>query len=117
MLNAQKATAGRFEDGKELEVYSLGSGSTEAPPRGIDSEIAEFFAQTSTTTKAVVIDNVTNVRLRWMIHKRVLVVMVITYFAQTLDKGTINFASIMGIREDAHLVGQQYAWLTTCGAL
>ncbi|KNZ73848.1 hypothetical protein J132_09489 [Termitomyces sp. J132] len=49
-----------------------------------------------------------------MIHKRVLVVMVITYFAQTLDKGTINFASIMGIREDAHLVGQQYAWLTTC---
>lgn len=49
-----------------------------------------------------------------MIHKRVLVVMVVTYFAQTLDKGTINFASIMGIREDTHLVGQQYAWLTTC---
>ncbi|KAF8974370.1 major facilitator superfamily domain-containing protein [Flammula alnicola] len=40
--------------------------------------------------------------------------MVITYFAQTLDKGTINFASIMGIREDTKLIGQEYAWLTTC---
>jgi hypothetical protein len=30
---------------------------------------------------------------------------------------TINFASIMGIREDTHLKGQQYAWLTTCGKL
>jgi hypothetical protein len=64
------------------------------------------------------IDEATNKRLRWMIHKRVLLVMVsaclylviclwfksfssqvVTYFAQTLDKGTINFASIMGIRE------------------
>ncbi|KAF9469038.1 MFS general substrate transporter [Collybia nuda] len=49
-----------------------------------------------------------------MVHRRVLVVMVVTYFAQTLDKGTINFASIMGIREDTHLKGQEYAWLTTC---
>ncbi|KDQ29150.1 hypothetical protein PLEOSDRAFT_1063915 [Pleurotus ostreatus PC15] len=49
-----------------------------------------------------------------MVHKRVLTVMVITYFAQTLDKGTINFASIMGIIPDNHLHGQQYAWLTTC---
>ncbi|CAA7259541.1 unnamed protein product [Cyclocybe aegerita] len=49
-----------------------------------------------------------------MIHKRVLTVMVITYFTQALDKGTINFASIMGIREDTNLVGQEYAWLTTC---
>ncbi|KAG6890890.1 hypothetical protein C0995_000847 [Termitomyces sp. Mi166 len=101
-----------FEDGKEL--YSVGSTSTEAPSRGIDAEVAEFFAQTSPVTETAVIDDATNVRLRWMIHKRVLVVMVMTYFAQTLDKGTINFASIMGIREDAHLVGQQYAWLTTC---
>ncbi|KAJ3517545.1 hypothetical protein NLJ89_g435 [Agrocybe chaxingu] len=81
---------------------------------GIDAEVADFFAQ-SEVSKAVVIDQATNVRLRWMIHKRVLTVMVITYFTQALDKGTINFASIMGIREDTNLVGQEYAWLTTCG--
>lgn len=31
-----------------------------------------------------------------------------TYFCQSLDKGTLGFASIMGIRKDAHLVGQQF---------
>lgn len=30
---------------------------------------------------------------------------------------TINFASIMGIREDTQLKGQEYAWLTTCGSI
>lgn len=66
-----------------------------------------------------------------MVHKRVLVVMIVTYFGQTMDKlsdvpscflvlanlssRTISFASIMGIVQDTHLVGQQYVWLTTCG--
>ncbi|KAF9452066.1 MFS general substrate transporter [Macrolepiota fuliginosa MF-IS2] len=96
---------------------SLRSGSTQdhaAMHRGIDAEVAEFLAQASFNTQEKVIDEATNQRLRWMIHKRILTVMVVTYFAQTLDKGTINFASIMGIREDTHLQGQQYAWLTTC---
>lgn len=38
---------------------------------------------------------------------RILTVMVFTYFIQALDKGTMSFASIMGIIDDAHLVGQQ----------
>lgn len=48
-----------------------------------------------------------NKRLFWMINRRVLPVMLVTYFCQSLDKGTLNFASIMGIRQDASLVGQQ----------
>ncbi|KAK8203379.1 hypothetical protein M8818_005270 [Zalaria obscura] len=56
-----------------------------------------------------------NKRLKRMIDRRVLVVMVVTYFIQALDKGTMSFASIMGIKPDLHLVGgQQYSWLTTC---
>lgn len=41
---------------------------------------------------------------------------VFTYFLQALDKGTMSFTSIMGIRQDipALLVGQNYSWLTTC---
>lgn len=59
-----------------------------APAAGIDAEVAQFFAQNkSDPTKRVVIDEETNKRLRRMVHKRVLVVMVVTYFAQTLDKG------------------------------
>lgn len=40
--------------------------------------------------------------------------MIFTYFLQALDKGTLSFAAIMGIKQDLHLVGQQYSWLTTC---
>lgn len=36
-----------------------------------------------------------------------------TYFCQSLDKGTLNFSSIMNIKEDANLVGNQYNWLGT----
>jgi predicted DCC family thiol-disulfide oxidoreductase YuxK len=41
-----------------------------------------------------------------MINKRVLIAMVGTYLLQSLDKNVISYAAIMGIREDAHLVGQ-----------
>ncbi|KAJ7507573.1 major facilitator superfamily domain-containing protein [Mycena galericulata] len=92
----------------EKDLYSVQSGSTYVPPPGIDAEVAQFFAAQS-HEGPVLIDEATNARLRWMVHKRVLTVMVITYFAQTLDKGTLNFASIMGIIKDTHLHGQQYA--------
>ncbi|THV08714.1 MFS general substrate transporter [Dendrothele bispora CBS 962.96] len=108
--------APQYIEDTEKDLYSLRSTSaSNVAPKGIDTEVAEFFAQNGAdASKPVVIDEATNKRLRRLIDKRVLTVMVVTYFAQTLDKGTINFASIMGIREDTHLVGQQYAWLTTC---
>jgi hypothetical protein len=65
-------------------------------------------------------DAVTDRRLFWMITRRVLVIQVITYFCQSLDKGILNYASIMGIKDDAHLVGQQVSpsypvpFLSTC---
>ena len=56
-------------------------------PNTIDAEVARFFAEADAQNQGIEIDDTTNKRLRWMIHKRVLVVMVVTYFAQTLDKG------------------------------
>ena len=73
-----------------------------APYRGIDAEVADFFADSPSRSismyprllqllwfisTTIAIDDATNKRLRWMVHKRVLVVIVVTYFAQTLDKG------------------------------
>ncbi|KAI0709755.1 major facilitator superfamily domain-containing protein [Earliella scabrosa] len=101
----------RIED-IEKEAVSVTSGDTQQHTAGIDAEVAEFFAKQG--RGPVEISEEENRRLRWLVHKRVLTVMVITYFAQALDKGTINFASIMGIIEDTNLVGQQYSWLTTC---
>ncbi|KAJ5641507.1 hypothetical protein N7490_005507 [Penicillium lividum] len=74
----------------------------------VDKEIAKYA-----TDGAIEIDEATNKRLKKMIDKRVLVVMMFTYLLQTLDKGALSFASIMGIKDDAHLHGQQYSWLTT----
>jgi hypothetical protein len=53
------------------------------------------------------IDGATNKRLFWKITRRILLIQVITYFCQSLDKGILNYASIMGIKTDAHLVGQE----------
>jgi hypothetical protein len=55
----------------------------------------------------VTIDKATNRRLFWKINRRILAIQLVTYFCQGLDKGTLNFASIMGIKEDAHLIGQE----------
>ncbi|CAG9950641.1 unnamed protein product [Clonostachys rosea f. rosea IK726] len=65
------------------------------------------------TEAGVTIDKATNRRLFWMINRRILAIQLVTYFCQGLDKGNLNFASIMGIKDDAHLVGQQYQWLGT----
>lgn len=75
----------------------------------VDKEIAKYA-----TDGAIEIDEATNKRLKKMIDKRVLVVMMFTYLLQTLDKGALSFASIMGIKTDAHLVGQQVKVLEFC---
>ncbi|KAJ5771590.1 hypothetical protein N7520_002119 [Penicillium odoratum] len=76
----------------------------------VDKEIQMYAARGQ-----VVVDEATNKRLKRMIDRRVLVIMICTYFLQALDKGTMSFSSIMGIKKDAHLEdGQKYSWLTTC---
>lgn len=73
--------------------------------RLVDKEVAKYATDT-----AIHIDEATNKRLRRMIDKRILVVMMFTYLIQTLDKGAMSFASIMGIMEDAHLADNQVSY-------
>ena len=61
----------------------------------IDDELAKYA-----NAVAVDISPEENKRLKRMIDKRVLPIMVFTYFLQALDKGTMSFASIMGLRKD-----------------
>ncbi|KAI5781287.1 allantoate permease [Geopyxis carbonaria] len=75
----------------------------------VDAEVAKYASE-----GLIEIDEATNKRLKRLIDKRVLSIMIFTYFLQALDKGTMSFASIMGIQEDAGLEKQQYSWLTTC---
>ncbi|CAK7204676.1 hypothetical protein SEUCBS139899_007435 [Sporothrix eucalyptigena] len=73
----------------------------------MDAEIREYVGDSD----AVDIDEATSTRLRRMIDRRVLIVMLGTYFLQSLDKNALSFSAIMGIQTDAHLVGQDYNWL------
>ncbi|OOF90080.1 hypothetical protein ASPCADRAFT_11004 [Aspergillus carbonarius ITEM 5010] len=68
----------------------------------VDTEVLEYAARGQ-----IEVDAEDSRRLRRMIDRRVLVIMIVTYFLQALDKGTMSFASIMGIKTDANLQGQE----------
>jgi hypothetical protein len=57
----------------------------------VDSEVAKYASDV-----AIDISPEENSRLKTLIDKRVLAVMIITYFLQAIDKGTLSFTSIMG---------------------
>lgn len=44
--------------------------------------------------------------LKKKIDKRVLSIMILTYFLQAIDKGTLSFAAIMGLLEDTGLANE-----------
>ncbi|KFY00283.1 hypothetical protein V490_01414 [Pseudogymnoascus sp. VKM F-3557] len=74
----------------------------------VDSEVAKY-----TSNVREIVSEEESARLLKLIDRRVLVIMILTYFLQAIDKGTLSFASIMGLQEDLGLVGQQYNWLIT----
>ena len=61
----------------------------------VDGEVARYADATG-----VALSEAEDARLKKLIDRRVLPIMVFTYFLQALDKGTMSFASIMGIRAD-----------------
>lgn len=69
---------------------------------GGDDETAQYTHESA----GLQIDGALNKKLYWKVNKRILSIMLVTYFCQSLDKGTLGFSSIMGIKVDAHLVGQ-----------
>lgn len=68
----------------------------------VDKEVQEYALRGQ-----IDVDDTTSKRLRCMIDRRVLIIMIFTYFLQALDKGTMSFSSIMGLRTQLHLQDQQ----------
>lgn len=46
------------------------------------------------------------------VDARILSLMMVTYVLQYLDKNSINLASVLGLKKDLNLVGQEYPWLS-----
>ena len=63
--------------------------------------------------KEVEMDEATNKRILRKIDMYLMPVMCLLYCFQFIDKMANSFASIMGMREDLHMVGNQYSWSGT----
>ena len=57
------------------------------------------------------IDQATNKRLLKIIDRNLIPLMCIVYGLNYLDKTTLSYASVMGIKKDIHLTGNDYQWL------
>lgn len=71
----------------------------------VDKEVAKYA---DAYADRVHISEEENKRLKKLIDRRVLPIMMVTYFLQALDKGTMSFSSIMGIRNDIPILQQNY---------
>lgn len=91
----------------DIEKHAADSNHIEAANITKPDIIADDETSRYVDSQPIIIDAATNKRLFWKINRRVLVIMLVTYFCQSLDKGTLGFSSIMGIQTDAHLVGQE----------
>lgn len=61
--------------------------------------------------EVMAIDEATNKRLLRRIDWNLMPIMCVIYGLQFLDKTTISYASIMGLRDDIGLTGDNYQWL------
>jgi MFS transporter, ACS family, allantoate permease len=50
-------------------------------------------------------------RVRRKIDRRIMPLIFTVYLLQLLDKNSLSFAAIMGIKDSAHLTASQYSWL------
>lgn len=67
----------------------------------------EFFKQ----SQNVEYDEKEFKRVLRKIDLRIVPILFVTYLMQYLDKNSLNFASVYGLKEGTHLVGQDYSWL------
>jgi ACS family allantoate permease-like MFS transporter len=51
-------------------------------------------------------------KLLWKIDLTICPLLAAVYFLQYLDKTTLSYTAVMGIRQDTHLVGQDYSILS-----
>ncbi|KAJ5336936.1 hypothetical protein MYU51_006207 [Penicillium brevicompactum] len=61
--------------------------------------------------EAIELDEATNRRLVRTIDWHIMPIMCLVYAMNFLDKTTLSYASIMGLKEDLHLIDDQYQWL------
>lgn len=79
---------------------------------GVDVKHKDKAAQLlNNTNQSVVVTAEDNKRVLRKVDLAILPILLAVYFLQGLDKTTLSYASVFGLVEDAHLVGEDYSWL------
>ncbi|KAK6909677.1 hypothetical protein L486_00676 [Kwoniella mangroviensis CBS 10435] len=99
-------------DDKDLEISHIEGGLHTIDKKGGDAIVADTAAA-DYVDSSIIITEEENLRLRRKIYKHLLPVMCVAYITQSLDKGTLGSASIMGWQKDVGAVGQDYALTST----
>ncbi|GAA5933825.1 hypothetical protein JCM3775_000294 [Rhodotorula graminis] len=82
-----------------------------------EHDLADEKASTEIYERApVVVTAEDDKRIRRATDKRILVLLIIVYWLQVLDKVCIGFTASVGLKTDANLVGDQYATLSSISA-
>ncbi|GES66199.1 MFS allantoate transporter [Aspergillus terreus] len=104
----------------EKEVYSPTAVDVEKDAsKKIDPKLQEHAKDADEALKAlqelhgetIELDEATNKRLLRIIDWRMMPIMCFVYGMNYLDKTTLSYASVMGIKDDINLKGDQYQWL------
>lgn len=107
MTMAQDAKNEKIDMATQEEHLGNHEPTSDKPGLSIgDEETARY------TSGYVHISEAEDRRLFWKVCRRILPIMLITYFCQSLDKGTIGLSSIMGIIDEANLEGQDVSTST-----
>lgn len=88
-------------------------------PHGLDQLSISSLAQNHRddnyelykTARDLEVDPVEIKRVLRKIDYRIIPILFVTYMLQYLDKNSINFASVYGLKQGTGLKGQDYSWL------
>lgn len=100
-IGSPKLAGNQADDKHSLAEVERTSQDLEKPnyqSERVDRELAQYVSDVR-----IDISPERSAELRRKIDKRVLLVMILTYFLQAIDKGTLSFASIMGLTKDTGL--------------
>jgi hypothetical protein len=91
----------------------------DSDPHGLDQLSISSLAQNHRddnyelykTARDLEVDPAEIKRVLRKIDYRIIPILFFTYMLQYLDKNSINFASVYGLKEGTRLTGQDYSWL------
>ncbi len=105
-------------DGRKASTISTGNGTITVESLKDADEALSFLENHPRATEvaeegqAILDDPVLLKKLVRKIDLTIAPLLAAVYFLQFLDKTTLSYTAVMGIRKDTHLVGQQYSDLS-----